>query len=202
LFFDNLLEEIDAEGEECWLIKYNKSRLLLLSEDIGSLPIMLYSPIENPDYFEKITINSKIHYKIKKVDTLRLRPECTMTTNKWFHSFLDIPHSNSSHFDIYKGLNLCALLGGRINVRVASESEFGKNGVTKTGKLMSGNARVISPASFPALLRGLPSTNLLNITEPKQFEGFDTFLENMGDRDDSFENPKISFSKPNQFLYF
>ena len=56
---------------------------------------------------------------------------------------------------------------------------------------MTNSTRVITPASFPALLRGLITTRVLNITEPKEFEQFDTFLEIAGDRDTHFENPKL-----------
>ena len=190
LLFDDLIEEITMDDGDYWVFKLGNFKCLYASSKISKLPISLISPLHEPNAYSKVNLGNKIFYKLLHYNTRKIRAEKTLTPYDFFNKFSNLEHNNQLHYKLYKALNLGGYFA-RINVRVASESEFGKNGVTKTLKYLTNNTRVITPASYPALLRGLPTTRVLNITEPKEFEGFDTFLEQAGDRDVSFENPKL-----------
>mgnify|MGYP001579601861 CR=1 FL=1 len=189
LLFDDLIEEIVVD-EDYWVFKLGNFKCLYASQKINALPISLINPLQEPSSFSKVNLGNKVFYKLLKYNTRKIKAEKTMLPYDFFNKFSDLEHSNQLHYRLYKALNLCGYFT-RINARVASESEFGKNGVTKTLKYLTNKTRIITPASYPALLRGLPTTKVLNITEPKEFEGFDTFLEQVGDKDTHFENPKL-----------
>ena len=190
LLFDDLIEEIDVDDEQFWTYKFNQFKCLFLSDEIGKLPVVMKNPLEEGNAFEKLTIGNKIYYKLVEMEQTPFKKQKTMMPYEFFDEFSNIEHTNKFHYGLYKALNLAGYYT-KINARVASESEFSKNSVTKTLKYLTNQTRVITPASFPALLRGLLTTRVLNITEPKMFEHFDTFLEIVGDRDTHFENPKL-----------
>lgn len=191
LTFDDMIDEINIEDEDFWVCRVNKVRYLFDSDKIKELPVRTRNYLDYPKDYEKVILNGKTYYKILNMQRVKIKAQKSMTPKELLNIFCDLSHSSSEQFKLYKILNLCGYFT-RINCRIAGESEMGKNSVTIALKYLTGQARVINPASYPALLRGLETTKLLNITEPSDFDGFSKFLEDAGDRHPDFENPKLA----------
>lgn len=137
-YFDNLLTENMISGNEMFITEYkdeeglsvelnrhlfpikkNKLIYLVPTEAVNKLPIMVMES-------EKVAYMSKGYRLVKKYKPMKIMPEKTMTLKELVTSFAVAQHNNKDHDFYWRLLSIISYID-RINIRVATNPEFGKD---------------------------------------------------------------------------
>jgi hypothetical protein len=121
--FDDLLKErnieVEGEGFHVWVARKEKRDYLILNNDIKNLPIKIRDT-------KIIKDNQYIYHFINRFGVVGFTPERCYGFHDLVDNFFDVHHSNPQHFTLLKIVALAAYIS-RINVRICSNPEFGKD---------------------------------------------------------------------------
>jgi hypothetical protein len=161
-YYDKLLTENMVNGDEMYIEDYKdasgelitlqeflypvrKGKIVYLvsSQFIDELPLL----VENS---EKVSYKGKGFVLVKQATPMKIRPEQKMSFRDLVDKFAEGDHSALPHKFLYSLLVLISFLD-RINIRIATPPEFGKDSKIKTLNGMVGNIGIISNPTIAKL---------------------------------------------------
>lgn len=171
---------LDYEGKEyhCWVVRKDKRDYLLLNKDLSKLPLKIKET-------KVITKGSSVYHQIKRHSSVGFAPEKNYTFKELVNEFYDVIHSNISHFLLFKIIAMASYIE-RINLRICSNVEFGKDGTFAVLRYLTNQVAVFSkPRTMAKLEYGVVNRVLVvNELVPKTEEekrNIGDFLLDMGD---------------------
>ena len=123
-------------------LKKDKFIYLIPSKDINNLPVLI-------EKCEKISYSSKGYMLPKKLIPMRIKPEMKMSFRELVDSFATSEHSNPDHNLFWRLITIVSFVD-RINVRVATSPEFGKDSKLNLLNSLTG---VIGKVSNPTIAK-------------------------------------------------
>ena len=180
--FDDLHKEINLEYEgneyHCWVVRKDKRDYLMLNKDLIKLPIRIKET-------KVITKGDKIYHQIKRHSSVGFVPEKNYTFKGLIDEFYNVSHSNTLHFILFKIIAMASYIE-RINLRICSNVEFGKDGTFAVLGYLTNQVAVFSkPRTMAKLEYGVVNRVLVvNELVPKTEEekrNVGDFLLDMGD---------------------
>ena len=159
--FDDLKRERNQvyKGEEChcWIANKDKKEYLMLNKDIENLPIRIKKT-------KTIMDGHNIYHFIEAYSKIGFVPEKCCTFRELVNEFFDVKHSNNAHFTLFKILALASYIT-RINVRLCSNIEFGKDGTFLTLNYLTNRVAVFDKPRTVAKLEYGVINDVLVINE-------------------------------------
>lgn len=152
----------DSEGFDVevsnffYQLKKNNIRYLLESKYISELPILVKE-------CEKVSYRGRGYNLIKKFSTAKFKPEKHFSFKELVGTLCDFKHTNNKDFTMWKLLVLSSYLG-RVNVRVATTSSFGKDSVVNVLYHLLGDITKLHNPTIAKLEYSLYN-KLININE-------------------------------------
>lgn len=180
--FDDLHKEINLEygGKEyhCWVVRKDKRDYILLNKNLNKLPLRIKET-------KIITKASSVYHQIKRGSSVGFAPEKNYTFRELINEFYNVSHSNHPHFILFKIIAMASYIE-RINVRICSNVEFGKDGTFAVLRYLTNQVAVFSkPRTMAKLEYGVVNRVLVvNELVPKTEEekrNIGDFLLDMGD---------------------
>ena len=138
--FDELKKERyfdDNEGQKhCWIAHKDKKDYALLKEDVEDLPIKILDTKiinDNKAIFHFVSRCAKIGFKANKQYEFR----------DLIDNFFNVVHSNPRHFTLLKIIAFASYIS-RINIRVCSNMELGKDGTFEVLNYLTNKIKIAS----------------------------------------------------------
>jgi len=132
----------DIDESDWWWIIHNKTNYLISTK--SSFPLKIKAePV-------KKYIGSEIYYVCSETTPMSFKGEKYHSFKELVNEFASLKHTEPKYFLLYKLIFLTSLLT-RINVRVCSPSNFGKDSVIKIGGDLLNNCISISPSSMASV---------------------------------------------------
>lgn len=180
--FDDLHKEVNLEYEgreyHCWVVRKDKRDYLLLNKDLSRLPLRIKET-------KVITKGSSVYHQIKRCSSIGFTPEKSYTFRELINEFYNVSHSNIPHFILFRIIAMASYIE-RINLRICSNVEFGKDGTFAVLRYLTNQVAVFSkPRTMAKLEYGVVNRVLVvNELVPKTEEekrNIGDFLLDMGD---------------------
>lgn len=141
LTYYNVKEEISIEDVAYWYLEENRVKYLLGQDAISNLPIK----VEQSDLHEK-HYRGKVFYFINQYKSMKFKPEKKMSFKELVDCIAPFDHSNPVDFTLLKIIALASYIN-RINCRIASGSEFGKDSVFTIIQMLRNDVSVYNPST-------------------------------------------------------
>lgn len=180
--FDDLHKErnLDYEGKEyhCWVVRKDKRDYLLLNKDLTKLPLRIKET-------KVIKEGNSIYHFIQRCSSVGFTPEKNYTFKELINEFYNVSHNNHPNFILFKIIAMASYIE-RINLRICSNVEFGKDGTFAVLRYLTNQVAIFSkPRTMAKLEYGVVNRVLVvNELVPKTEEekrNIGDFLLDMGD---------------------
>jgi len=143
---NDLIEEVSIKvGDEhkfFWSFIKNKEKYLV-SASPKDFPIIIKDT-------SKYSYRGKAHNIVSKYAVLDIKPEKVRTFREIIDDMTLFTHSNPDHQKLSAIIALAAYID-RINVRICSEKEFGKDSIFECIAHLKGDVCIFNPESLPAI---------------------------------------------------
>ena len=171
---------LDYEGKEyhCWVVRKDKRDYLLLNKDLNKMPLRIKET-------KVIKEGNNIFHFIQRCSSVGFAPEKNYTFRELVNEFYNVSHSNTPHFILFKIIAMASYVE-RINLRICSNVEFGKDGTFAVLRYLTNQVAIFSkPKTMAKLEYGVVNRVLVvNELVPKTEEekrNIGDFLLDMGD---------------------
>lgn len=162
LYYDKLLTENMITGGELYIEEYKdvdgspttcskfffplkkgKFTYLIESKDIKGLPIMVH-------HYERMSYSGKGYRLADDIEPMRITPEKTMSFRELVNNFANIAHDRPNMDLLWRLVSVVSFVD-RINVRVATNPEFGKDSKLNIINSLTGEIGKISNPTIAKL---------------------------------------------------
>ena len=164
-------------------------KFFLPVEIIDKLPIIVTDKV-------KFSYKSNAYWYIKGAQSVKIPSEQKMAFRELVDRFADYSHSNPEHWTLYKIICFAGYFE-RLNIRIASEASFGKDGIVDILLLLNGGVSNLYKATLGKLKYSLRNDfiviNELGALTPTETGDMQTYLLQAGAYKPKYENNSRSF---------
>lgn len=190
--FDELKKERyfeDNDGQKhCWIAHKDKKDYVLLKEDVEDLPIKILDT-------KIINDNKAVFHFISKCSKIGFMAHKQYEFRDLINKFFDVKHTNPNHFVLLKIIAFASYIS-RINIRICSNMELGKDGTFEVLNYLTNKIKIASKpdtkAKFDFIIQcaspeGVAVLNELIPKNPEQKYAFIDCLLELGSLKNAYE---------------
>lgn len=169
-----------------------KEKYFLPTEQIRKLPLIIKEKA-------KFNYKNEVLWFIQTAQTVRIPAEKRMNFTQLINNFAAYKHSNPKHHTLNKIISIAGYCE-RLNIRIVSESSFGKSSVINILALTNGGVSKTERATYAKLKHTVPHYDFIVCDEvgdlkPVERSDLQTYLLPVGAWEPHFTNSSVSIGK-------